>query len=153
MRLQLKSAWPKHPYEMLLPDASIIVRRKHRTLTWTWTDGAEYYVDGPIFQIGLPTWNIRSAGRILATGVMLHPTFRDTFLRAALHYIGWKIQGEVIREVPRCCSGKLRLSSGRRLAQWRIGKRIHIVCQDHHPSCHVAIILAMVLARVYDFDQ
>ena len=151
MRLQLKIAWPKHPYKIQLPETVVIVRQKGHTLSWIWTDGIEYSVEYPYYRIGRkPRWQVFIAEELISSGVMLHPTFHDTFLRTALPYIEWNLDGDIIREEPGYCGGTLRLSTGRRLAQWRIRRRVNIVCRDNHPTCHVPFILAMILARVYD---
>ncbi len=138
-------------YRLGLPDDEISVRRDGRRATWTWTDGKQYTLEYPT-----PTffkkmwWHIYVDGQKICSGVWRHPSAKDTIFKAALLYIEWHFDNEIVLEESWYCSNTLRLANGRRLAvSRRCGDR-RVVCRDNHPTIPVPAIIAMILANKRD---
>lgn len=162
MRIRIKSHWnPQEPYRIELSDGIISVRRRplgqvmirQKELRWTWHDDTEYAVRCPTMGIGRkPVWDILEDETIVCTGRLVHPSFKDTFLRAATPHLEWSFGDQQIIESTRCCQGDLRLAGGERLATWRVRRHVHVVLRDINVASMAPVVVGMVIGSLYDAD-
>jgi hypothetical protein len=62
----------------------------------------------------------------------------------------WNFGGEIVTDRMTCCGGNLSMKNGRRLAIWRRGPSLNIICSNQLPALMVSLIITMVVARLFD---
>lgn len=159
MRLGIRPGWKANaPFRLYVEDSEIQVRRpvqqaqfESYELCWLWCDGTDYTLLHPPCGVGTKMqWNILKRSQTICTGRMLHPSLQNALLHAALPYIEWTYDRELVLDEPKCCGGALRLADGRRLAVWRQRKWVDVAVRNRLPGAVVPLICAMIMARMYD---